>query len=145
MNAPSGGGRTQLIATVAVGMALLTACGQTYLETSATTLAPDATTTTIAPVDPAAPVGELLDEIETLMLDLDERVIAGNQAEATLARIEDLWDAAEPQVRALALDTVYQFEQALDLARSGVDRKRPADASKGYKLMQQLVDTLPTE
>lgn len=138
MSTPSGGGRTQLIA-IALGGLLLGACGDTYIESSATTLAPDVSTTTLAPVDRAAPVGELLAEIQTLMLDLDERIIAGNAPADTLARIELLWDAAEPQVRADALDTVYQFEVALDLARTGVQRHRPADASKGYKLMQQVV------
>ncbi|HWL45524.1 MAG TPA: hypothetical protein VNQ73_21465 [Ilumatobacter sp.] len=125
---------------LAVGAALLvSACGETYLETSATTLAPDVTTTTLAAVDPGAPVADLLAEIKTLMFDLDQRVIDGNEPAATLDRIEALWGAAEPRIRETALDSVYQFEVALDLARSGVRRNRPADASKGYKLMQQVV------
>ena len=139
MNTPSGGGRSHLIAAVALGGLLLGACGDTYIESSATTLAPDASTTTLAAVAPDTPVDELLDEITSLMFDLDERIIAGNEPAAALARIEELWDAAEPQIRAAALDSVYQFEVALDLARTGVQRIRPADASKGYKLMQQVV------
>ncbi len=140
MNAPSGGGRRhQLIAALALGGLTLGACGDTYIESSATTMPATASTTTLAPVDPNAPVAELLDEITTLMLDLDERIIAGDAPAPTLARIEALWDAAEPQIRATALDSVYQFEVALDLARTGVARTRPADASKGYKLMQQVV------
>ena len=142
MSAPSGGGRTQLIAVAAAAL-LLAACGETYIETSATTAPPEVTTTTLAAVDPDAPVAELLAEIESLMLDLDQRVIDGDAPAATLERIEALWDVAEPQVREAALDSVYQFEQALGLARSGVTRNRPADASKGYKLMQQIVAAFP--
>jgi hypothetical protein len=127
-------------AITALGALVLSACGQTYLDTSATTPPSAVTTTTPAAVDPATPVDDLLAEIELRLLDLDQRIIDGDEPDATLARIEELWAAAEPQVREQALNSVYQFEQALDLARSGVTRKRPADASKGYKLMQQIVD-----
>ena len=123
----------------AVGALVLSACGQTYLESSATTLPAEATTTTLAAVDLDAPLAELLAEIEMRLLDLDQRIIDDNAPQAALARIEELWDAAEPQVRERELDSVYQFERALDLARTGVARKRPADANKGYKLMQQVV------
>lgn len=137
MTGPSVGGRTKLITTVAAAL-MLVACGQTYLESSTTTVPPDVTTTTQAPVDPSAPVAELLAEIQQLMIHLDERIIDGDDPQAALARIEELWAAAEPTIRQDALDSLYQFEQALDMARTGVARKRPADASKGYKLMQQL-------
>lgn len=134
MNAPLRGA-TILIAAVALG-----GCGDTYVETSVTTAPPAAPTTTMPPVAADTPVDALLTEIETLLFDLDERIIDGRQPDATLDRIEQLWAAAEPQLRATQLDTLYQFEVALDLARSGVTRKRPADASKGYKIMQQVVD-----
>lgn len=137
MKLPSKGGRSIFAAVLAL---TLTACGDTYIETSATTLPPDVTVTTLAAVDPDAPVGELLADIETLMFDLDERIIEGRDAAATMARIDELWAAAEPQVREEDLDSVYRFEQAIDLARTGVARKRPADASKAYKTMMRVVD-----
>jgi hypothetical protein len=137
MKLPTTGGRTILTAALVLGLA---ACGDTYLETSATTLPPEVTVTTLAPVDPDAPLDELLTEIETLMFDLDERITDGHDPAGTMARIDELWVAAEPKVREAELDSVYQFEQAIDLARNGVTRKRPADASKAYKTMMKVVD-----
>lgn len=132
--------RTPVLGVLAGGLTFaLAACGQTYIDTSVTTISEGATTTTLAPVDASAPLTDLLAEIETRLLDLDQRIIDDDAPAATLARIEEVWDVAEPQIREIALGSVRQFELALDLARTGVTRKRPADASKGYKLMQQVV------
>jgi hypothetical protein len=113
------------VAGVSALAAVLTlgACGTTYVDSTVTVpdTAPDATTTTLPPVDPDAPIDELLVEIETLMFDLDER-------------------AAERQIRAAEPNDVYNFEQAIELARSGVERNRPADASKGYKILTDVID-----
>jgi hypothetical protein len=133
MNAPCRG--ASAIAAVVLGLG---ACGDTYIESSATTARAGAPAVTFAPVPVDAAVDDLLGEIETLMFDLDERIIANDAPATTLARIEELWALAEPQIRDADLDAVYPFEQALDLARSGVARRRPADASKGYKIMQQV-------
>jgi len=122
---------------------VLSACGTTYIETSATTVAPDVAPVTVARVDPATPLPDLLDEIRDLMLHLDEQIVANTEPAATLARIEDLWDVAEPAVRATDLDAIYNFEQALTYVRTGVNRKRPADASKGYKVWLDVVAALP--
>jgi len=118
----------------------LGACGTTYIDTSVTTVSGDATTTTLAPVDPDAPLDELLTEIETLMSDLDERIIDGDDHLAVMLRIDELWYVAEIKIRATDPDDVFNFEQAIMLARTGVDRKRPADASKGYKIISDVID-----
>lgn len=124
-------------------VALLGACGDTYIETSATTSPEPVVVTTLAPVDPATPLPDLLDRIGSLMLHLDEQIVAGDGHTATLARIETLWQAAEPQIRETHLDAIYDFEQALTYARTGVQRRRPADASKGYKVWLDVVAALP--
>lgn len=133
MNAPCRGALA-----IAAAALVLSACGETYIESSATTAPADAPVVTLAPVPVDASVPELITEIETLMFDLDERIVSGDAPAATMERIEDLWSVAEPQIRDADLDAVYPFEQALDLARTGVARNRPADASKGYKVMQQV-------
>ena len=120
----------------------LGACGTTYTDTDVTVpdTSPDATTTTLPPVDPDAPIDELLAEIETLMIDLDERIIDRRGHTAQLDRLQDVWRAAEQQIRANDPDDVYNFQQAIDLAESGVERVRPADASKGYKIIADVID-----
>ena len=121
-------------------MVALGACGTTYIDTRVTVpdTAPGATTTTLAPVDPDAPLTDLLAEIETLMFDLDQKIIERRGDDAALARIDELWWVAERRIRAVDPDDVYNFQQAIDLADSGVRRSRPADASKGYKILLQV-------
>ncbi|MDJ0769706.1 MAG: hypothetical protein QNJ12_12965 [Ilumatobacter sp.] len=135
---------TRLVAVVVgavVAASALAACGTTYVDSSVTTPpAASAGSTTLPPVATDAPVAELLDEIETLMFDLDERIIEQDGHVSTLARIEDLWFAAELQIRSEDPDDVFNFEQAIELAQTGVTRLRPADASKGYKILNDVID-----
>lgn len=120
----------------------LGACGTTYIDTEITVpdSSPDATTTTLPPVDPDAPIDQLLTEIETLMFDLDERIVERSGHIAQLERLQVVWHAAEQQIRANDPDDVFNFQQAIDLAESGVERIRPADASKGYKIISDVID-----
>ncbi len=119
----------------------LGACGTTFVDETVATVdtSPDATTT-LPPVSDDAPVAEVLDGIETLMFDLDQRIIDGDAPAAALARIDELWQSAEPRIRATDPDDVFNFEQGIELARSGVERRRPADASKGYKVIVDVID-----
>jgi len=133
---PGVAGALALAAVLTLG-----ACGTTYIDSdvSVPDTAVDATTTTLPAVDPDAPLPELLAEIEALMVDLDERIIDQRGESARLERLEDVWRAAERQIRANDPDDVFNFAQAIDLARSGVERRRPADASKGYKIIADVI------
>jgi hypothetical protein len=135
----------RLAAVVAVAI-VAGACGETYVEPGATAATdPSAATTSPPPttspdVDPDTPIDELLGEIEVLMLDLDQRIIDGNGQVATLERIDALWAAADRRIRADDPSDLFNFEQAIELARTGVERRRPADASKGYKIFVDVAD-----
>ena len=120
----------------------LGACGTTYVDSEVTVpdTSPDATTTTLVAVDPDAPLESLLTDLETVMTGLDEQVIEQSGDFAALDRINELWAAAEPQIRAIDPNDVFNFEQTIELARSGVERRRPADASKGVKLLADVID-----
>ena len=120
----------------------LGACGTTFVDESiaADETSADDSTTTTTPVDPTAPLDELLAEVEALMFDLDQRVIDRDGDVAALARINALWAVAEREIRADDPDDLFNFEQAIELARSGVERRRPADASKGYKILVDVND-----
>ena len=132
---------------VAGGVALaavltLGACGTTYVDSEVTVpdTSPDATTTTLPAVDPDAPIESLLAAIETLMFDLDQRIIDENRQVETMARIDELWSVAQRRIREIDPNDVFNFEQAIELARTGVERRRPADASKGYKIITDVID-----
>lgn len=122
----------------------LGACGTTYIDSSVTVPpTADTTTTTLAPVAADAPLDTLLGDIESLMRHLDEQIVDQEDVAHTMARIEQLWDVAEAQIRARDPDDLFAFEQAIDLARSGAERVRPADASKGYKVLIAAIDAYP--
>lgn len=123
-----------------IGALALSACGTTYVDTGATT-APPAATTTLAPIAADAPLADLLAELDTLMRRLDEEIVDDERDEATLARIEEVWEVAEQQIRDRDPDDLFPFEQAILLARTGVERRRPADASKGYRLLVTAIST----
>jgi hypothetical protein len=136
-------GGAAAIATAAV--LTLGACGTTYVDSSVTVPGTaDTTTTTSSPVAPDTPTATLLSEIDELMRHLDERIVDQDDAEGTLARIDQLWGVAEQQIRDRDPDDLFPFQQAIDLAHSGVERRRPADASKGYKVLIAALDAYPT-
>jgi len=132
-------------ATVATVAAVLTlgACGTTYIDTSKTVPSSDVTTTTFPPVAQDTPLPTLLGEIETLMLHLDEQIIDDDNVPQTMTRLDQLWAVAEQEIRDRNPDDVFPFQQAIDLAHSGAERKRPADASKGYKVLIAAIAAYP--
>ena len=132
---PRAAGALALAAVLTLG-----ACGTTYVDSTIPDEEPTDVATSTIPVDPAAPLGELMDEIEVLMFDLDQRIIEGDGDIAALARIDALWAVAEPQIRSNDPDDLFNFEQAIELARTGVERRRPADPSKGYKILVDVND-----
>ena len=129
-------------ALVAATMLLLTACGTTTVDQSIVASADTSVTTTLPPIRPDAPLVELVRDLADSMRHLDEEVIEGDTDEATLARIEQIWAVAEPLAREHSIDMEFGLEQSVDLARTSVERRRPADASKGYKIVAALLATL---
>jgi hypothetical protein len=114
----------------------LGACGTTYYDSSVTV--PETgvtTTTTLAPVSDATPLPDLLEQIRVLMEHLDEQIVDDEHPQAAMARIEELWLVADAKIRDRDPNDLFPFEQALTYARTGVERKRPADASKGYRVL----------
>jgi hypothetical protein len=128
------------VATGLLVAAVLPGCAATTYDASLETQPSAVPTTTMAPVRPDTPLDELLTELRTTMRPLDEQVVAGDGDDATLARIDALWAVAEAKVEDERPDLLFGLQQAVRLARSGVERRRPADASKGYLLVVPLVD-----
>ena len=127
-------------ALLLVIVSCLAACGTTTIDTSVTTAPAGGSTTTTEPLPTDGTLDTLLPLLVAEMAPLDEQVVENRGDEATLARVEAIWDLAEPIVRDEQPELLFGFEQAVGLARTGVERRRPADASKGYKLAVDLVD-----
>jgi hypothetical protein len=129
---------------VASVLAVLAGCGQTIdlrddADTVPTVSSAEGAGDDALPLDGG--LDELLPAIVANWRGLDQRVIDGDAAEP-LARIETAWAAAEPLVRADHPSSLFGMQQAVDLARSAVERRRPADASKGFRLAIELSDEI---
>ena len=131
-------GRAGALLTAA---AILAGCGTTFVEADdpvrpSTSGASESTT---APLSTDTPTDELFDTIENRLRGLDQEIIDDEAAAAaSLERIEDAWAIARPRIDD---DTdLFNFEQALELVRTGVERKRPADASKALKIFAEVAD-----
>ena len=132
-------------ATVATVAAVLTlgACGTTYIDASKTVPPSDVTTTTLPPIAADTPLPTLLTDIQALMLHLDEQIIDNDNVPQTMTRLDQLWTLAERAIRDRNPDDVFPFQQAIDLAHSAAERERPADASKGYKVLIAAIAAYP--
>jgi len=146
---------TTVTASVLAAVLALSACGETIdlRDTDPDAVSDDADDADdagtagadVAAADAELPLDGDLDELLPALLSslrgLDQRVSDGDTAEP-MARIETTWAVAEPLVRADHPTSLFGMQQAVDLARSAVDRRRPADASKGYRLAIELTDEI---
>ena len=130
-------------ALAATAVLTLGACGTTYIDTSKTVPPTDDAATTLPAVPADTPLATVLGDIESLMRHLDERIVDQDDVPQTMARIDQLWVVAEEQIRDRDPDDLFPFQQAIDLAHSGAERRRPADASKGYKVLIAAIDAYP--
>jgi hypothetical protein len=136
----------RVLLLAAAAAAALPACGETTYDTSIAPLptSPGATATPTPPstvaVTAETPLADLLTELRASMRSLDEQVVDNDGDDDTLARIDALWGFAEEKVYDERPGLLFGLQQAVALARSGVERRRPADASKGYLLVVPLVD-----
>lgn len=127
-------------------VAVMSGCGTTLVEVDEP-VRPSATTDVGAggatPVELSleSATADVLAEIENLLRGLDQEIIDDEfVAAATLERIEAAWAIVEPRVAEADSADLFNFEQALELATSGVERRRPADASKGLKIFGDVAD-----
>jgi hypothetical protein len=138
-----------LISAVVIAALISTGCGETYdladRPERSQTPTPGAVATTLVdpldvPIDMDADLLALFQEMLETWRGLDQRIIDANRAPDALIRLETLWAQAEPVIRQERPAALFGFTQALDLARSAVDRRRPADASKGLLILTNLVN-----
>lgn len=135
---------TAMASVLAVGLfTALVGCAPTTYETSASTTVVAATTTI-----PTGPVDELLPRLRQTMLTLSSFIGPNASGSTTsgknevLAEIEALWSAAETEVTSLSPESAESIGRMVDLARTAVERNRPADADKAAKFAGAVIDQL---
>ncbi|MGA0970020.1 MAG: hypothetical protein ACO3U0_01905 [Ilumatobacteraceae bacterium] len=141
------------MAATAVAMMTISACGSTYVDdellaesaaATSTTTAPPADTATSTPASTVAgDVAAAVTELRSLLDALSDAVVDDDaDAAALLTNVDQLWAEIEPTLRADHPEALFPMEQAVLLATTSVERRRPADASKGALILRDLAATL---
>jgi len=129
------------LAGAVLTVATVAACAETTVDptrtTTATVLGSAAPTTAFTPAGSAI---ELLPDLSTELSRLSAAIVDDDDPQGALARVEALWGAARNEVGADRRELVAQFEAAIELARTAVERRRPADADKAFNNLSALVD-----
>ena len=106
-----------------------------------TIIDPDAPAPTVATTGSAT---DLLPDLSVEMSRLGSEIAEGGDKEGTFERIEQIWDRVRPEIEADRPELLVGFEATIDMARIGVERRRPADADKAFALLTDLVDRFLT-
>ena len=127
---------------IAVAVTGSIACSETTVDPDITVPpSAEATTTVFAP---AGTTAELLDELVAESGRLSDLIVENEGQQAALARIETLWALVRADIEAERVDLLPGFESAIGLLRTGVERRRPADADKAHNNLRTLVAAYPT-
>lgn len=129
--------------TITLSTTMATGCGQTYIDdraTATTAAAVTTTTTTFAPIAADASVSDLIEELAATMAGLSEAIVEQDDPMTTLDRVNEIWSVLQPKLPANSVDR-NNLQSAIDLANSGVTAKHPADADKGYRIVNAIIET----
>ena len=135
---------TLRVAVVAAASALvLAACAETVVEVDTPAAAADSAAAGTVPATTlpiAGSAAELLPEMATQMSQLSSMISADGDERAALLEIEAIWVVARPEVDATRPELVAGIDTTVEMARTAVERVRPADADKAFSLLSDLVD-----
>ena len=127
-------------------------CASTYVDTdlihaaTTDTAASETTSTTVLTTGETTPTAidlrDGIDRLRDLLDQLSDQVVDDDAAAAELlADVDTIWTTMEPTVRADHPEVLFPIEQAVLLATTSVERRRPADASKGALILRDLAAT----
>ena len=82
---------------------------------------------------------ELLDQLLAEAGELSEAIVQNEGQHDIIDRIDEIWAIARPGVESVAPNQLVEFDRAIVMLHTGVDRRRPADADKAYNNLRNLV------
>ncbi|MEY3988079.1 MAG: hypothetical protein RJB50_348 [Actinomycetota bacterium] len=133
------------IAVLVSATSLLSGCATTINESAPTTLADNVVTeTTTLTVDQQLSTEELLTQMLTTVNALSEamqksdRQTAGKKVDQILL----ISNAVRPKILTLSDQLAADFDRVIALAKSSVERNRPADADKALRFLPLIIDSL---
>lgn len=83
---------------------------------------------------------DLLPEMAAEMSRLSGLIGESTTDDESFARIESIWTTIRPEIAETRPELVDGIGATVDMARTAVDRTRPADADKAFSILTDLVD-----
>ena len=124
---------------------LLSGCATTINESAPTTLADNVVTeTTTLTVDQQLSTEELLTQMLTTVNALSEAMQKSDRQTASkkVDQILLISNAVRPKILTLSDQLAADFDRVIALAKSSVERNRPADADKALRFLHLIIDSL---
>lgn len=121
---------------------IASSCATTINESAVTTIASNAESTTQATINSQLTTDELLDQLLLAVDDLSQSMqkVERKQVTQQLARVVSLSDAIRPKILATSDQLATDFDRVINLAKSAVERNRPADADKALRFLSLVID-----
>jgi LAS superfamily LD-carboxypeptidase LdcB len=133
------------IAAIVSVTSLLSGCATTINESAPTTLSANVVTeTTTLTVDQQLSTEELLTQMLTTVKGLSEAMQKSDRQAASIKvdQILLISNAARPKILSLSDQLAADFDRVIALAKSSVERNRPADADKALRFLPLIIDSL---
>ena len=133
------------IAVLVSTTSLLSGCATTINESAPTTLADNVVTeTTSLTVDQQLSTEELLTQMLTTVNALSEAMQKSDRQTASkkVDQILLISNAVRPKILTLSDQLAADFDRVIALAKSSVERNRPADADKALRFLPLIIDSL---
>ena len=133
------------IAALVSTTSLLSGCATTINESAPTTLADNVVTeTTTLTVDQQLSTEELLTQMLTTVKGLSEAMQKSDRQTASkkVDQILLISNAVRPKILTLSDQLAADFDRVIALAKSSVERNRPADADKALRFLPLIIDSL---
>ncbi len=120
----------------------VSSCATTINESAVATIASSAESTTQATINSQLTTDELLDQLLLAVDDLSQSMqkVERKQVTQQLARVISLSDAIRPKILATSDQLATDFDRVINLAKSAVERNRPADADKALRFLSLVID-----
>lgn len=133
------------VASLVCVTSLLSGCATTINESAPTTLADNVVTeTTTLTVDQQLSTEELLTQMLTTVNALSEAMQKSDRQTASkkVDQILLISNAVRPKILTLSDQLAADFDRVIALAKSSVERNRPADADKALRFLPLIIDSL---
>lgn len=123
---------------------VLNSCATTINQSVVTTVASTSESTIQATIDSRLTLDELLDELLLAVNDLSSSMQQAERRQVAnqLAQVVLLSEATRPKILAISDQLAYDFDRVIELAKSSVERNRPADADKALRFLPLIIESL---